>query len=301
MFTGAALSTGKVDSAFIIMVGAAVVVLIAVMAVMIAFVIRYGAKRHPRPGSVKESVPLELVWTVVPLVLVLLMFYFGWVDFEYIRNAPKDAMVVNVTARQWSWLFRYPNGREEGVLRVPAGQPVKLSMTSLDVLHCLFIPAFRIKEDCVPGLRTHLWFNATRTGTYELFCSEYCGLGHAHMRSQVIVMVQADFDRWYGAAAGAGGAETAGLKALEANGCLGCHSLDGTRRVGPSFKGLVGSSQVVTAGGLERTVTVDADYVRRYILDPNRDVVKGYQPVMPKIQLDDRTLEAIVALIGGLR
>jgi len=301
VFSGAALSTGKVDSAFVIMTGAAVVLLLGVMAVMIVFVIRYRAKRHPQPGSVKESLPLELVWTIIPLLLVLLMFYFGWVDFEYIRNAPKEAMVVNVTARQWSWLFRYPNGREEGLLRVPVGKPVKLSMTSLDVLHCLFIPAFRIKEDCVPGFRTHMWFNATRTGTYEVFCSEYCGIGHAHMRSQVIVMPQADFDSWYGAAEGAGGAEAAGLKALETNGCLGCHSLDGTRRVGPSFKGLIGSSQVVTAGGRQRAVTVDEAYVRRYILDPNRDIIEGFRPLMPRVQLDDRTLDAIVALIGSLR
>jgi cytochrome c oxidase subunit 2 len=300
MFSGAAASTAKVDSAFFFIVASSGLLLVAVMAVMIVFLIRYNKRKHPRPEAVRESTALEIVWTVIPLLLVMLMFYFGWVDFEYIRNAPKDAMPVDVTARQWSWLFRYPNGKEDGVLRVPLGKPVKLSMTSLDVLHCLFIPAFRIKEDCVPGMKTHMWFNADEPGTYELFCSEYCGLGHSHMRSQVIVMPPADFDRWYGTAEETGAAAQ-GLKALKTLGCLGCHTLDGTRGVGPSFKGLVGSRQAVVTAGQERTIAVDASYVRQYILDPNQDVVKGYSPIMPKIKMDDQTLESIVAYLESLK
>jgi cytochrome c oxidase subunit 2 len=300
MFAGAAVSTAKVDSAFFFIVVSAGALIAAVMAVMIVIVIRYNKKRHPRPVDVRESSALEIVWTVIPLVLVMLMFYFGWVNFDYIRNPPKDAIQVDVTARQWSWLFHYPNGKEDAILRVPVGKPVKLVMTSLDVLHCLFIPAFRIKEDCVPGFKTHLWFNALETGTYDLFCSEYCGIGHAHMRSQVIVMPQADFDGWYGSAEEKGVA-AGGLKVLQGLGCLGCHTLDGTRGVGPTFKGLVGSRQDVVTNGTERTVTVDAAYVRQYVIDPNRDIVKGYSAIMPKLKVSSEDLDAIVAFLETLK
>ena len=147
--------------------------------------IRCNKERHPHPEHVKESMLLEVTWTVIPTILVILMFYFGWVDFEYIRNPPTDAMSVNVTARQWSWLFDYENGRQSDMLRVPAGKPVRLVMTSADVLHCLYIPAYRIKEDCVPGMKTHLWFTANAAGYYDIFCTEYCGVGHSHMRSKL--------------------------------------------------------------------------------------------------------------------
>ncbi len=230
----------------------------------------------------------------------MVMFYFGYVDFEFIRNPPAGAMPVQVTARQWSWLFRYANGREDDVLRVPLGRPVALSMTSVDVLHCLYIPAFRIKEDCVPGMTTHLWFDADAAGTYEIFCTEYCGVGHSHMRSQCIVMPAADFDKWYAAPEEAGLA-AAGLKILKSKGCLGCHSIDGSRKVGPTFKSLIGLQQAVTAASRARTVTVDAEYVRQYVLRPNVDVVKGYQPIMPNIPVTNEDLDAIIGYLETLR
>ena len=187
MLLGPSNTTGKVDSAFIFIVVCCVILLAVVTICMVVFLIKYNRERHPRPERVKESALLEVIWTVVPTILVIFMFYFGWVNFEFIRNPPKDALTVNVTARQWSWLFTYDNGRQEGVLNVPVGRPVKLLMTSVDVLHCLFIPAYRIKEDCVPGMTTHLWFTANEPGTYDIFCTEYCGVGHSHMRSQVVV------------------------------------------------------------------------------------------------------------------
>jgi cytochrome c oxidase subunit 2 len=228
------------------------------------------------------------------------MFYFGWVDFSYIRNPPENAMEVGVTARQWAWDFKYANGKESDTLRVPVGRPVKLVMTSLDVIHCLFIPAFRIKEDCVPGLTTHLWFNASERGTYELFCSEYCGVEHSHMRSRVVALNPEEFDAWYGAAEDKGPAD-GGLKLLKEKGCLGCHSLDGSKLAGPTFKGLSGKLQTVVRGGQEVGVTADEAYLKGAILDPNKDIVKGYQPIMPKLPLTDEEVGLIIAYLETLK
>lgn len=300
MFPGAAVSSGRVDSSFFFIVASSGVLFLLVTAVMIAFVLRYSRRRRPRPEAVRDSVALEIVWTVIPLALVLVMFWFGYVDFKFVRDPPAGAMPVQVTARQWSWLFRYASGREDDVLRVPLGRPVALSMTSLDVLHCLFIPAFRIKEDCVPGFKTHLWFDADETGAYEIFCSEYCGVGHSHMRSQVIVMPAADFDKWYATPEETGPA-AAGLRVLKSKGCLGCHSTDGSAKVGPGFKGLLGSRQMVVTAGASRTVTVDGAYVRQYIRKPNVDLIQGFQPVMPEVPVSPEDLDAILAYLETLK
>ncbi len=300
MFHGAALSSAKVDSAFFFIVAVSVFFFILVMAAMISFLVRYRKTRHPEPKKIKESLALEIVWTVVPLLLVLLMFYFGWINFEFIRNPPKGAMEVEVVARQWSWLFRYAEGKEDDVLRVPVGKPVKLVMTSMDVIHSFFVPAFRIKEDCVPGMKTHLWFNATETGAYEIFCTEYCGQGHSHMRSQVIVMPEAEFEAWYQSKAEAGAAP-GGLDLLKRAGCLGCHSTDGTKGIGPTFKGLFGSSQTVVTARRKRTMTVDAAYIKFYVRNPNSDRIPGYEPVMPKLPVTDDDLDKIIAFLESLK
>ncbi len=300
MFLGPANTTGRVDSAFFFIVASCAVLLVIVMTAMIIFLVKYRRSRHPESERVRESALLEVVWTVIPLGLVMLMFYFGWIDFTYIRNPPPDAMEVDVTARQWSWLFHYANGKEDDVLRVPQDRSVKLIMTSADVLHCLFIPAFRIKEDCVPGMKTHLWFNATDPGTYEVFCSEYCGVGHSHMRSSVIVLPQGDFDKWYQTPEEAGPAAV-GFKLVQSKGCLGCHSTDGSRKVGPTFKGLVGKPETVTLAGTVHTVTVDAAYIKSYILNPNQDIVKGFSPIMPKIPLTDQEIAEVIAYLETLK
>ncbi len=299
MMLGPANTTGKFETAFLFVTGSAVVLLVLVTICMIAFLILYNRRRHPSPGKVKESVLLEVVWTAVPTVLVIVMFYFGWVDFDYIRNPPKDAVQVHVIARQWSWLFEYPNGKQSGVLTVPVHRDVELVMTSLDVVHSLFIPDFRIKEDCVPGMKTHLWFNADELGSYELFCTEYCGVGHSHMRSTVVVMPAADFDRWYQAVETGEAAEA--LKLLQSKGCLGCHTTDGTKKIGPTFKGLFGKKETVTRQGVKTQVTVDEAFIRNYILNPNVDVVEGYPPIMPKLPVTEKEMDAIVEYLEALR
>jgi cytochrome c oxidase subunit 2 len=293
MLLGPSNTTGRVDSAFIFIVVCSVILLAVVTISMVVFLIKYNRERHPRPERVKESVLLEVVWTVVPTILVVFMFYFGWVDFDFIRNPPKDAMTIHVTARQWSWLFTYDNGRQEGILNVPVGRPVKLLMTSVDVLHCLFIPAYRIKEDCVPGMTTHLWFTANEPGTYDIFCTEYCGVGHSHMRSQVVAMKPEEFRKWYSAAPGRTLAEL-GPKLLQAKGCLGCHTLDGSQKVGPTFKNLLGRKEVVIQTGKEEEITVDEAFIRQHIRDPRSAAVKGFPPVMPQVPMTDEELKTIV-------
>lgn len=299
MLFGASNTAGKVEDAFAFIVVCCVVLLAIVTVCMVVFLVKYNRDRHPRPEHVKESVLLEVVWTVIPTILVIFMFYFGWTDFSFIRNPPADAMTVNVTARQWSWLFEYENGKGTDVLNVPVGRPVKLIMTSSDVVHCLFIPAYRIKEDCVPGMKTRLWFTAKETGIFDIFCTEYCGVGHSHMRSRVVVSSRADFEKWYVAAPEKTAAE--GPNLLQNKGCLGCHSLDGTARIGPTFKDLSGRKETVVASGKEKVITVDGAYLRAHILAPRSATLKGYPPIMPVIPMTDEELKAIVGFLETLK
>jgi cytochrome c oxidase subunit II len=300
MVLGPSNTAGKVNDAFLFIVACSVVLLAIVTVCMVVFLVKYNRKRHPHPEYVKENVLLEVVWTIIPTILVILMFYFGWVNFDYIRNPPKDAMSIHVMARQWSWLFTYDNGRQNDALNIPLGVPIKLLMTSGDVLHCLFIPAYRIKEDCVPGMTTHLWFTANETGTYDIFCTEYCGVGHSHMRTKLVVMQAADFQTWYSAAPAEKTADR-GPALLKAKACLGCHSLDGSALVGPTFKALLGRKETVVEAGGEREIVVDQAFIRNHILNPRSATVKGFPPIMPQIPMQDDELAAIVAYLETLK
>jgi cytochrome c oxidase subunit 2 len=298
---GPSNTSGMVGIAFLVVVGLSVLFLVIVTFFMILFLIKYNKKRHPEAQVMGESVLLEVIWTVIPTALVLALFYFGWKDFTYIRNPPKDAMPVNVIARQWAWLFDYQNGVQSDVLRVPIGKPIKLLMTSKDVIHSFFVPAFRIKEDCVPGLKTHLWFTVNEEGSYDIFCTEYCGVGHSHMRSKVVAMEDGKFNQWYKEAEASMGEMHKGRKLLSEKGCLGCHTVDGTPKVGPTLKGVYGHEVTVTENGKEKTITADEAYLQKSILQPEFDVVKGYQPIMPAIPLTKEELQAIIDYIKGIQ
>ena len=300
MFPGSSNTSVRVEDAFIFIIVCCVVLLTIVTVCMVFFLIKYNRKRHPRPEHVKPSLLLEIVWTVVPTILVLVMFYVGWADFAYIRTPPKEAMTVNVVARQWSWYFEYENGKGSDRLNVPKGRPVRLVMTSLDVVHSLFIPAYRIKEDCVPGMKTHLWFTANEVGVYDIYCTEFCGMGHSHMRSKVVVMTPADFEKWYRAVPGKSPGEE-GTKILRMKGCLGCHSLDGAPMVGPTFKGLLGRKETVIAEGEEKELTVDETFVREHIRAPKAVTVKGYPPIMPAVPMTDEDLRTIVDYLETIK
>jgi len=301
MLWGPSNTAGRIESAFLFIVAMCVALLCIITFIMVLFLAKYNNKRHPKSEEVKESNSLEIVWTVIPTVLVLLMFYFGWVDFQYLRNPPKNAMAVNVIARQWSWHFKYGNGKESDVLKVPLNKPVELIMTSEDVIHSLFIPAFRIKEDCVPGMKTHLWFNADEAGTYDIFCTEYCGVSHSHMLSKVIVMPVSEFESWYQTKQAAAAPKDKGHQLLESKGCLGCHTTDGTKKIGPTLKGLYGSKVTVLTNGKQRVITADEEYLERSIRQPAADIAEGYPAIMPAVPVTEVELETIIDYIGTLK
>jgi cytochrome c oxidase subunit II len=299
MFAGPSNTAGKINEAFVLIVAVCIGLLLIVTFFMILFLIKYNKKKHPQHEVVKENTTLEVIWTVIPTILVAFMFYLGWVDFEYVRNPPPDAKQIHVIAQQWQWLFQYENGKQSDVLKVPAGVPIKLLMTSRDVIHSLYIPAFRIKEDCVPGLQTHLWFTAEETGSYDLFCTEYCGVGHSHMRSKVEVMPSGDFKKWYEEKAGE--LENKGLAMLKGKGCLACHTTDGSAKVGPTFLGLFGKKISVTTNGKEHSIVADETYIQSSITHPKADIVKGYPAVMPQTPMKDEEIQSIIDYLKSLK
>jgi cytochrome c oxidase subunit II len=300
MFLGPSNTAGKIEIAFLIMVGASVLLLLAVTFLIILFLIKYNQKKHPQPVEVKESLFIEILWTVIPTIIVLLLFYFGWKDFDYLRNPPENALPVTVISRQWSWQFEYANGRLSDVLRAPINKPLRLTLTSLDVIHCLFIPAFRIKEDCVPGLKTRLWFSANEVGSYDIYCTEYCGVGHSHMRSKVVAMSQEDFEKWYKSPEREGSSAKA-EQLLQKKGCNGCHSIDGSEKIGPTLKGIFKKKKIILTHGKEKEVIADEEYLRKMILKPGVDILKGYPPIMPAIPLTEDELKTLVDFLKGLQ
>lgn len=186
-----------VDFVMLYIVGISVILLLGITAVMIYFVFKYNRKKGHKPVDIHGNIWLEIVWIVIPTILVLSMFYFGYTGFRDIRNIPEGAFEIDVTARMWAWEFSYENGIKTDTLYVAANQPVKLNMRSVDVVHSLYIPAFRIKEDVMPGKVTFLSFTAERTGDYDIACAEYCGLNHSVMYTKVIVMPENEFALWY--------------------------------------------------------------------------------------------------------
>ena len=282
MFSGYSNFSEGVDTTFAIIVGISLFFLIGITTVIIVFLVKYNKRKNPVASEIEGSNTLEIVWTIIPLILVLFMFWLGWSSYIPERKVPADAMKVKVTAQMWSWRFEYANGNIEDTLFIPANKAVVLNMTSVDVVHSLYVPAFRIKTDVVPGKDNFMWFKSAVPGTYDLFCAEYCGLRHSYMGTAVVVLDQKTFDKWYAAGppkidstvAAKPGAE--GRILVEQKGCIACHSVDGTKIVGPSWKGIFGHKVTVVTNGKEREITVDEAYIKKSIVDPDADVVKGF-------------------------
>lgn len=293
-----------VDSLFKFIFWVSAFFFVLIVALMLVFVIRF----RKRPGYTKpphaptHNTALELTWSGIPLILVIVMGVWGFKVFLDINTPPANAYEIQVTGQKWKWLFTYPNGYVDEVLHVPQDEPVRLVMTSEDVIHSLFVPAFRIKRDVVPGRYTKIWFRATKAGRFQVFCAEYCGTGHSDMLTYVEVHEPGGFERWLEAASNLLNTlppAEAGRKLYQSRGCSQCHSVDGAGGIGPTFKGLFGH-EVVLKGGTK--AVADENYIRESVLEPMAKIVAGFEPVMPtyKGRLKDQEITAIVEYIKSL-
>jgi cytochrome c oxidase subunit II len=301
------------DKIFVFLFIVSLAFLVFITTLMIVFVIRYSRKRNPQATQIEGNVWLETAWTVIPLLLFLGIFYYGWTGFDYTRRAPRDAMVVKVTGRQWTWAFEYPNGKRTDKLYAVLNRPMKLEVRSVDVIHGLYIPAFRLKVDAVPGRTNTTWFQPTILGSFDIQCTVICGVNHSSMLSHVETVTEDEFKAWYFGPEGAPEPKVAAttnadtpkehpaLALMRPHGCLGCHSVDGKPMVGPTFKGLFGRQEEVTSNGDVRVVTMDEDRIRVAIREPAREVVRGYPPQMPTIALGPDDMNQVVAYLKELK
>jgi cytochrome c oxidase subunit 2 len=273
---------GSVDHLYFFLVGVAAFFSLLIFALIFFFAIRHRRRSEAeRPQPVHGGLVLEVVWTVIPLGLVMVMF--GWGAVVYLDGArpPGDAMQVYVVGKQWMWKLQHMEGqREINELHIPVGRAVRLTMTSEDVIHSFYVPAFRMKYDVLPGRYTTAWFKPTKTGKYHLFCAEYCGTRHSGMIGWVYVMEPAEYEAWLGGGGTGGSLASNGEKLFQELACTNCHRT-GERGRCPDLMNLFGSTVKLADGG---TVKADEAYLRESILYPNAKVVAGYQPIMPTFQ-----------------
>ncbi len=273
---------------------------------MIYFIYKYKRQSATAKSAyITHDSRLEFLWSFIPFLFFMASFVWGWVVYHQMRDFPKDALEVHVTARQWSWSYTYKSGKKSSELYVPVGKPVKLILSSDDVLHSFFVPAFRVKQDAVPGRYTALWFKPETEGTYTVFCTEYCGAVHSGMLSKVNVVPEPEFEAWLGGGPVlAGGKEMSlvdmGKKLFAERTCLQCHSVEGKVNIGPALNGLFGSTVAFTDGG---SAKADENYLRESILNSQAKIKKGYQPQMPVFQgqFEDKEVTALVEYIKSLK
>lgn len=305
----ASAHASAVDGLFNFILYLCIFFFVLIIGAMVYFIVKYRRKGNgpERTSPIKGNHTLEIVWSVIPGILLVLIFVWGFKDWLAIAVVPANAMEVRVTGQKWNWTFTYA---KEGIvspdLVVPAGQPVKLVMTSKDVLHSFYIPDFRIKRDVIPGKYTVLWFDPAEEATHQIYCTEYCGTEHSNMLSKVKVLSSAKYEEWIangGEEGGSSGVPLAekGKRLYEQRGCVACHSVDGSRKVGPTWQGLFGKPHQFADGST--LASVDENYLRESILVPGAKVVAGYANVMPSYQgqLNDKQIESIIEYIKTLK
>ena len=298
-----------VDRAFLVILGISFFFLIGLTIIMIYFIYRYNKKRNPKATQIKGSNTLEIIWTVIPTILVLVMFYYGWAGWRPMKDAPEDSFEIDVIARMWNFTFEYENGRITDTLFVPQNKPVKLNLKAMDVIHSVYIPSFRVKEDVVPGLDKFMWFMPQQEGTFELFCTEYCGLQHSYMYNWVKVLPQTEFDSWYTdttlqVAAAVDTPTAAGKRIMTNIGCFACHTIDGSKLVGPSFKGFYGTMTSIENGRDVIQVIADDEYIKNSIYDPGAQITEGYSKGLMQSytgQLEDDDIALIIEYLKTLQ
>jgi cytochrome c oxidase subunit II len=290
----------RVDTLYFFLVAVSVCFTGLIFSLLFYFAVRYRRRSEAeQPLPMVGALRLELVWTLIPFGLTMVMFFWGASLYFTVMRPPEDALEVYVVGKQWMWHFQHPEGRREiNELHVPVGRPVKLIMTSQDVIHSFYVPAFRIKMDVVPGRYTTTWFEATKIGEYHLFCAEYCGTAHAGMGGRVWVLKPTQYEQWLGGGIGEEPLAMAGERLFEQLGCGTCHRADAAGR-GPVLYGLFGTSVQLQSG--ER-VLADERYLREAILNPRAHIVAGYSPIMPPYegQISEEGLLQIIAYIKAL-
>lgn len=313
----------KHDKLYIFLVVISIFFCVLVFGAMIYFAVNYRKSVRAKADYIPGNHLLELIWTVIPTILVMVIFVWGYMVYKDMVYAPSEAIEVRAIGKQWLWQFQYENGRTEiNKLFVPLGKPVKVVMTSDDVLHSLFIPAFRVKKDVVPGMYTQIWFEAKVPGEHHLFCAEYCGTSHSGMIGKVVVLGEDDWKQFmkgkeFKLASAATTATDAvsstasapmktvslaerGKMLSQVKGCVACHSDSGAPGVGPSYKGLYGSNVLFTDG---KQAKADDNYIRESIENPQAHIVKGFNPVMPTFKglLNEEEMNAVIAYVKSVK
>ena len=292
-----------VDRAFHIVYWTSAFFLALITFLLVLFIVRY----RQRPGYVQQpshdhNTSLEVLWSVIPILIVIGLFWEGYRSYLTLAVAPQNTYEILVTGQKWNWQFTYPNGYVDGELHVPKDTAIKLTMSSQDVIHSFFVPNFRVKRDVIPGRYTQLWFTPLVAGTYDVFCAEYCGTNHSGMLTKVVVHEPQAFDKWLEEASdflSRMPPAEAGQLLYRMRGCKQCHSVDGAVGTGPSFANLFGESVTLRSG--ER-ITAEENYIRNSIVDPQSQVVAGFEPVMPTYRgrLKDAEISAIIEYIKTL-
>ena len=301
LFPEAASSfASEVDALYLFIVAVSAFFTVAVSAAVVFFAFRYRRKHPEEIGAhIEGSLPLELLWSIIPTIIAMVMFAWGAKLFYEMRRAPAESLQVYAVGKQWMWKFQHTGGqREINELHVPVGRPIKVLVTSEDVLHDLYFPSFRTKIDAIPGRYQTLWFEATKPGRYHIFCAEYCGTKHSGMIGTVIVMEPQQYQDWLAGGGSEGTMAERGAKLFNDLACNTCH-LDSGQGRGPSLKDIVGKP-VELAGG--QTAVVDEAYLRESILNSQAKIVKGFMPVMPlfKGMITEEQLMQVIAYVKSL-
>ncbi len=291
--------SGPVDSLYFTLIGISVFFGTLIAAALVVLSVRYRRRPDRRARQLESSVALEALWAGIPLLIVLGLFGWSAVLFFEMRTPPADGMQFYATGKQWMWKVQHPTGqREINRLHVPVCERIVLTMTSEDVIHSFYVPAFRVKSDVVPGMYTSLWFEPTKTGTYHLFCAEYCGTKHSEMTGSVVVLAPEEYQAWLGGQPAGQDPVEAGRVLFENLRCQSCHDAGAGQR-GPDLTGRFGT-EVTTADG--QTLLCDEEYVRESILEPARRVSSGFEAVMPtyKGQISEDQILQIIAYLKSI-
>jgi cytochrome c oxidase subunit 2 len=295
----ASTTAGSVDALYIFLVALSLFMSVAIFTMICIFALRYRRRKGREAEQIEGSNVLEFTWSAIPLVIFLFIFAWGAVVYFKERTPPRGATQIYVVAKQWMWRLQHEEGqREINELHVPVGRDVEMIMTSQDVIHSFYVPAFRIKQDVLPGRYTTLWFHATRSGTYHLFCAEYCGTQHSGMIGQVVVLEPAQYEAWLSGGLASGSLASNGQNIFQQLACITCHRSD-TQGRGPNLVGLFGKPVQLEDG---RTVIADENYIRESILNPSAKIVSGFKPIMPVFQglVSEEQLNALIAYIKSL-